>query len=277
MNTSSPTAPCGCPQTFVGRQETQAAFDGLSPDDTFIPSVALNAKGSIYAVPIIKDPEELASQASETELLHIERVRREHAFNLNENWNKTNFPVLFAQFTPRIGSIVPSADQIVCPPVPVAVFENPRLPFRFERCQYVKARMRGSTQEDREQFILYIHAIHVPGAMSPMQGEGRLTVTVYSFLRTTPICLFHLGLTALAQDRGKEDVGLKELLLHFQNFDVMGSRQDAIVLSIESIESVEAVDSRALGAFEAVQYTVDPPGKYHIYPSQPVLDNLTWL
>lgn len=268
VDTSSLTAPCGCPQKVVGRQETQATFEGLSPMETHIPFVSLNAKNSIYASvtkPSTPSQPTAASPAQqETDPPEIESIRREHLFKFNENWQKTTFPVLFAQFTPRTG-ITGSGSELIgaFPPVPVAVLESSRLNFRFERCQYVSVQAHSGVGEgDVEQFILYIHGIHVPGAMNLLHGEGRLTVTAFSFLRTTSLCLFHLGLSSLAQGQGKEDVGLRELLLHYQNFDEMGYRQDAIIFPIESIVSVEAINPATLGPFEAVQYTVDPPGEH---------------
>lgn len=243
---------------------------------TYIPLVSLNTKNSIYASitkpsnpnrPVSASPPQQTTDPPE-----IEAIRCEHSVKFNENFQKTTFPVLFAQFTPRIGIAGPGAELVGAfpPPVPVAVavLESPRLNFRFERSQYVSVRAHlGLGEGDAEQFILYIHGIHVPSAMNPLQGEGRLTVTVFSFLRTTSLCLFHLGLSSLAQGQGKEDVGLRELLLHYQNFDAMGHRQDAIIFPIESIESVEAINPISLGPFEAVQYTVDPPGEHPLSTS----------
>lgn len=279
VDASFPTAPCGCPQKVVGRQETQATFEGLSPMKMFIPIVSLNTKNSIYAS-VTKPSTNRQASASPpqqtTDPPEIEAIRREHSVKFNENWQKTTFPILFAQFTPRIGIAGPGAELVGAfppAPVPVAVLESPRLNFRFERSQYVSVRAHSGLEKgDLEHFILYIHGIHVPGAVNPLQGEGRLAVTVYSFLRTTSLCLFHLGLSSLAQGQGKEDVGLRELLLHYQNFDAMGYRQDAIILPIESIESVEAVNPTTLGPFEAVQYIVDPPGGHLLSASHATQD-----
>ena len=237
--------------------------------ETHISVVSLNSKNSIYASatkPSTSNQPTAASLAQqETDPPEIESICREHSFIFNENWQKTTFPVLFAQFTPRIGIIGPGSELInTFPPVPVAVLESPRLNFRFERAQYVSVRAHSGLR-DVEHFILYVHGIHVPSAMSPLPGEGRLTVTAFSFLRTTSLCLFHLGLSSLAQGQGKDEVGLRELLLHYQNFDAMGYRQDAIIFPIESIESVEAINPATLGPFDAVQYTVDPPGEHNIY------------
>lgn len=57
--------------------------------------------------------------------------------------------------------------------------------------------------------------------------------------------------------KGHPEIDEKELLLHFNDVDFMGQKNDARLIAIEDITVVNAVGLDLLGPSEAVQYTVD--------------------
>lgn len=264
------TAPCGCPQRYVHQQRLLAVFENhdLNPSERYIPMVALDKKGSIYGVP----PAPVAVTASDEGPLQPspdddvnDVVNSDLMRTFRESWQKTCFPVIFGLFTPPYGaglamssssSPSPSPGSVIRP---AAVGENDRLAFRFERHQYIIVQTRHPGSQDTTRYILYVHGVIPPqqqqGGGGGADDEGSLVVTMFSFLRTTSLCLFHVGLA------GDEQIGLRELLLHYWNFENMGQRQDAVVIPTRDIVIVEPVAARMLSTFEDVAYTVDvPPG-----------------
>lgn len=267
----SDKAPCGCWQKVIPQGQLIATFSNLDSSRKYMPMVALNATSSIYGVPPTPIQPRATVQAQQQAQTQAQAQAQNpevpctaltnpspEGFRSNqptpdfwETWQKTNYPVIFGLFAPRYGS--PFAHNNPSRR-PVASYQNDRLRYRFERHQHVVATIRGAVPPgpvETRHFLLYVHGVYPPE--TPDEGEGHVLVTMFSFLRTTSFCLFQVGLANDAR------VGLRELLLHFRDFDAMGSRQDAIVVPVREFVSVEGVSPFCLGQFESVVYTVDPP------------------
>lgn len=284
LGTDFLTAPCGCPQKTV-RQRLLAVFGHalLDPNTRYVPMVALNKPGSIYGTPPapvsiagpgpeLPNPNPNPNPSSPDPDLGVSPGSLMRSFR--ESWQTTAFPVLFGLFTPPYGD--GDGDGVDTAPAqgsgssttgagatsgmrPVAVGENDRLGFRFERHRYIIVHVRGTGPLESRRYLLYVHGVCPVQAAGTGTGtdpnEGSLLVTVFSFLRTTSLCMFNVGLACDPR------IGLRELLLHYSDVENMGLRQDAVAVPIGSILSVQTVSPRLLGAFDEVVYTVDvPPG-----------------
>lgn len=277
-------APCGCWQKVIPQGQLMATFSNLDPSLRYMPMVALNTTGSIYGVPpapiqpkgILQTQPQAHVQAQAQAQTPYPEVPcaaltnpSPEGFTNNqptpdfwETWQKTNYPIIFGLFAPRYGSPFAHNNPTRRP---VASYQNDRLRYRFERHQHVVATIRGAVPPgpvETRHFLLYVHGVYPPER--PEEGEGHVLVTMFSFLRTTSFCLFQVGLANDAR------VGLRELLLHFRDFDAMGSRQDAIVVPVRDFVSVEGVSPFCLGLFESVVYTVDPPPGISPCPDLPL-------
>lgn len=267
----SDKAPCGCWQKVIPQGQLIATFSNLDSSRKYMPMVALNTTSSIYGVPptpiqpratVQAQPQAQTQAQAQTQNPEVPCTALTNpspeGFRSNqptpdfwETWQKTNYPVIFGLFAPRYGSPFAHNNPTRRP---VASYQNDRLRYRFERHQHVVATIRGAVPPgpvETRHFLLYVHGVYPPE--TPDEGEGHVLVTMFSFLRTTSFCLFQVGLANDAR------VGLRELLLHFRDFDAMGSRQDAIVVPVREFVSVEGVSPFCLGQFESVVYTVDPP------------------
>lgn len=247
IDTGFATAPCGCPQKYTDDKRLQAIFK-LPPGENYIPMVALKKPGTLYSVPPTPQvvSERMANTPPGQNLIH----------SLRESWQKEKFPLLFTQFTPPYGSgLAPGRNPRFNP---AAVGHSARLNFRFERHQYINVRYDEyhPAGPQTTSYVLYVYGVQ-PG--TGVNDEGWLVVTVYSFLRTTELWQFQMGLA------GEQSVGLRELLLHYWNFENMGTRQDAVVLPISKIVAVHPVASALLGSFESIVHTVDLPGTYVLF------------
>lgn len=105
---------------------------------------------------------------------------------------------------------------------------------------------------EESQYLLCVHG-NFPARPDIPDDEGGLLVTQYSFLRRSPI--FHFD-HVMERNTGADD---KEMLLHFQDFESMGERNDAAVMWIKDIVDVRPAEINLLGPFERMQYTVDVP------------------
>ena len=264
-NELSDKAPCGCLQKVIPQGQLIATFSNLDSSLKYMAMVALNTTGSIYGVPPIQPKATVQAQAQAQAQTQNPEVPctaltnpSPEGFRSNqptpdfwETWQKTNYPVIFGLFSPRYGSSFAHNSPTSRP---MASYQNDRLRYRFDRHQHAVATIRGAVPPgpiETRHFLLYVHGVYPPE--KPDEGEGHVLVTMFSFLRTTSFCLFQVGLANDAR------VGLRELLLHFRDFDAMGSRQDAIVVPVGNFFSVEGVSPFCLGQFESVVYTVDPP------------------
>lgn len=266
----SDKAPCGCWQKVIPQGQLIATFSNLDSSRKYMPMVALNATSSIYGVPPVPIQPKATVQAQTqaqaqaqaqaqnpevpcTALTNPspEGFSNQPTPDFWETWQKTNYPVIFGLFAPHYGSPFAHNNPTRRP---VASYQSDRLRYRFERHQHVVATIRGAVPPgpvETRHFLLHVHGVYPPE--KPDEGEGHVLVTMFSFLRTTSFCLFQVGLANDAR------VGLRELLLHFRDFDAMGSRQDAIVVPVREFISVEGVSPFCLGQFESVAYTIDPP------------------
>lgn len=110
------------------------------------------------------------------------------------------------------------------------------------------------SQESSEisRYLLYVHS-NFPAAPQTPDDEGALLVTQYSFLRKSPIFRFE---HVMERNIEVED---NEMLLHFQDFNSMGERNDATFIPIKDLVDVKPVEIDLLGPSERLQYTVDIP------------------
>lgn len=269
-------ASCGCPQQTLTQHQMTADFKNLDPNQKYIPKVALNTKNSIYSIPYapVAPKPDLETCTSASALINPSGgVNRDQLRNFWETWQKVNFPVIFNLFTPVYGVVGPESG----PGRLRAVHDNERLHHRFERHQYLVVQMRSSWQsgpQEMHHYVLYIHGVYPPCASDTApttitsgppdtENEGWLVATMYSFLRTTSHCLFQVGLATDPR------IGLRELLLHYSDFDAMGTRRDAVVLPVRDVMVLHVVDPVLLGGFESVDYTVDPPPGIFPFPPFP--------
>lgn len=88
---------------------------------------------------------------------------------------------------------------------------------------------------DSSIFVLKIHSIVCPSQDEIDLGYG-LIVSRYSPLLTSP-------LYQKCQTKNEEGPSDKELVLHFENFESMGHKQDAEYLSVDNIEVVQGLDT----------------------------------
>lgn len=278
--------PCGCAQKVIPQGQLMATFGNLDPSLRYMPMVALNTANSIYGVPPapihpkavqtqpqaqlqaqkqvqtqvqtqaqtqaqVQDPQVPCTALTNPSPGSLGNTNNQPTQDFWETWQKTNYPIIFGLFSPRYGSIFAHANPTRRP---VASYQNDRLRYRFDRHQHIVATIRGAVLPgpvETRHYLLYVHGVYSPER--PEEGEGHVLATMFSFLRTTSFCLFQVGLASDAR------VGLRELVLHFKDFDAMGSRQDAIVVPVRDFVSVEGVSPFCLGVFESVLYTVDPP------------------
>lgn len=148
-------------------------------------------------------------------------------------------------------------------PRPLAVFENRRLHRIFERDEYAMVIMKCThRQHETLRYMLHVRSIFPAGSDNP-EDECSLLVTQCSFLRRTPVSRFEHVMDRSLQINGKE------LLLHFQDFDSMGERNDATIIPIKDIIDVKPVEIDLLGPLERLQYRVDiPRGEYFLLSSR---------
>lgn len=116
--------------------------------------------------------------------------------------------------------------------------------------------MKSMHEHETMRYVLHVRGIFPPASESP-EDEGSLLATQYSFLRRTPVFRLEHVMERIS------NIDDKELLLHFQDFDSMGERNDATVIPVKDIIDVNLVEIDQLGPFERLQYTVDiPDGEY---------------
>lgn len=204
--------------------------------------VARNQPGALFSVPPTPKrlPASLANAPPGLNLLP----------SLRESWQKEKFPLLFTQFTPPYGNgLAPGRHPQSSL---AAVGHSSRLGVRFERHRYLSVMYDEYHHAGpmTASYILYVYGVQ-PG--TGINDEGSLIATVYSFLKTTELWQCHGGLS------DEPSVGLSELLLHYWNFESMGTRHDAVVLPISKIITALPVAPALLGSFESIAHTVDLP------------------
>lgn len=171
--------------------------------------------------------------------------------SLRESWQNEKFPLLFAKFTPAYGcGLAPGRNPQFNP---AAVGGSSRLNFSFERHQYISVQYKEyhPVSPQLVSYVLYVYGVQP--CTGEDEDEGSLIVTMYSNLRTTELWQFQAGLS------DEHNVGMRELLLHYWNFESMGTRQDAVVIPINKIAAVYPVLPAMLGNFESIVHTVDMP------------------
>ncbi len=120
----------------------------------------------------------------------------------------------------------------------------------FEKDEFARVRVNS---EGSMEYIIFIHDIRSEDGCSDATS-CRLTVTKYSFLRS--VHPFH------AQQSSRDNkaaISNRELLLHFEDFDKMGKRDDAEVIRLDDIASAEALPSGLEISADIVDHVVWPP------------------
>ena len=124
------------------------------------------------------------------------------------------------------------------------------LGYTFEKDEYARVRINS---ERSLEFIIFIHDIrHEDGC-----SDGKpyhLMVTKYSSLGSTHP--FH------AQQSWRDNeaaISNRELLLHFEDFDKMGTRDDAEVIRLDDIAHAKGLTSDFEISSDSVDHVVRPP------------------
>ncbi|OJJ32881.1 hypothetical protein ASPWEDRAFT_42920 [Aspergillus wentii DTO 134E9] len=249
--------PCGCKQKFVPQRKKVAIFDGLYPAQRYVPMVAYNEKGTFYGFPLklvrpVRAPSLIpersvspfSGESEGTMDVKSEQVESTPEEEKHwEFWHKEEFPRIFSLCTPR-------GEHGTTYTRPLAAFASQRLNWMFKGGQYVSVTMKSQfVPVDSCRHILRIHGIY--SANKSGSQEGKILATQYSFLRRSPIFMLENAL------KGHPEIDEKELLLHFNDVDFMGQKNDASLIPIENITDVDFVRMDLLGPAEAVQYTVD--------------------
>jgi hypothetical protein len=124
------------------------------------------------------------------------------------------------------------------------------LDYTFEKDEYARVRMNS---EESLEYIIFVHDIYCEDGNSDARSY-HFIVTKYSFLRSAHP--FH------AQQSLRDNevaISNRELLLHFEDFDNMGKRDDAEVIRIDDIVYAEDLTSGFEISSDSVDHVVRPP------------------
>ena len=124
------------------------------------------------------------------------------------------------------------------------------LDYTFERDEYARVRVNSEGSLD---CIILIHNICHDSSCSEAKSY-HLLVTKYSFLRSAHP--FHS--LQSSRDNG-EAMSDRELLLHFEDFNRMGKRDDAELIRLDDIAYAEALTVDSEFASDGVDHVVRPP------------------
>lgn len=103
------------------------------------------------------------------------------------------------------------------------------------------------------EYIIFIHDIRYEDGCSDAKS-CHLMVTKYSFLRSAH--LFKAQQSSVSNGVAISD---RELLLHFEDFDKMGKRDDAEVIRLDDIAYAADLTSGFEVSSESVDHVVRPP------------------
>jgi hypothetical protein len=124
------------------------------------------------------------------------------------------------------------------------------LGYTFEKDEYARVRINS---EGSLEYVIFIHDIRYEDGGSDAKSY-HLLVTKYSFLGSAH------PFQARQSSRDHEvAISNKELLLHFENFDKMGTRDDAEVIRLDDIAYAEYLTSGFEFSSDSVDHAVRPP------------------
>ncbi|KAJ9618784.1 hypothetical protein H2204_012916 [Knufia peltigerae] len=300
---AQPADPCGCPRQTIPGNIFHALFRGLDTRETYFPMVSrLNAmafyasppaaiqpaqgavrssrkaiqptqatvqpaQGAVQSAPAVVQPAHMTVQSAQVDR-HAEDCRSW------ETWNTEHLPQLY-------GTFVECREAKNVRPVPIERSKSRANLKQFDatslnslECEHLDYTFENNEnalvlieQHDSRRYVLLIHDILRYGIDD--NAVYRLVGTKYSFL--ADIGVFN-------KMRGSsETIGNKELILHFEDFSLMGTPIDAEMIDVADIALVHASDEAAIkfiapspmnednsGFFcrYAIQASQDPSGTY---------------
>lgn len=124
------------------------------------------------------------------------------------------------------------------------------LNYTFEKDEYARVRVN---YEGSLEYVIFIHDIRYEDGCSDAKSY-HLMVTKYSFLRSAyPF--------NVQQSLGENEVAMsnRELLLHFEDIEKMGKRNDAEVIRLDDIAYAKELTSDFEVSSDSVDHVVRPP------------------
>ncbi|KAK3385464.1 hypothetical protein B0H63DRAFT_449511 [Podospora didyma] len=125
----------------------------------------------------------------------------------------------------------------------------PQLTFTFERDTYVQIRMRSREGIREHWLVAMIYQVHSGTEGCPVQAP-HITATIYSFMNSKSL-LGHADREMEEDELGRLS---REVILHFSDFEAMGTRYDAQAIRTEDIAEARTVAN----TFEVVRRRRSP-------------------
>jgi hypothetical protein len=132
------------------------------------------------------------------------------------------------------------------------------LDYTFEKDEY--ARVRANSERPLE-YIIFVHDILYEDGCADAKSY-HLMVTKYSFLRSTH---------PFSGRENEAAISNRELLLHFGDFDKMGTRDDAEVMRLDDIAYAKGLTSGFEISSDSVDHVVRPPSRANNFWQKSIL------